>query len=552
MKKIILLFFLISALLHVSRAGIKVVERPVVGNSNTTIVDILKIELSESATVLWLDIYNCAGEWINILSQTVLQSTDGERTYKLLGCDGLEINKRIIIPQQGYVSCKLTFEPLAAGEEAINYVEGPGTGTWFMGDIRLVPGKAQPAKHHCLLRGEVRDRPYSGRLLLTKSGGDSRVVGQTIPIRNGRFEYLLAYDDCEAYDLIFEDEQCSGSWMPITFFADSDTVDMVLYPKEQYEKNSIRGGAEDRNYRTYLQLSKEAVPLEELSEQMEQLSKENKYFTEEAEALMKAMSETRDRKVADSLYQIFSELRKEDKQFTPEALILVNTAKALTAKLKSWSVDYIRENPSLACYHVLLRDFARYLQSRQDEDWESAKAYSHMDETRVKKIVDEVYRPLYPKHPYTAAMDGYFKTLENIYVGGQYIDFTAPDLFTGEEVVLSDQIRGRVALIDLWASWCGPCRMAAMKMIPVYEKYKDKGFTVVGVARERSLITGQEAAKKDKYPWVNLLELSDRQGIWGKYGVGNAGGCQFLVGKDGKIVAINPSVEEVIHFLEQQ
>ena len=66
--------------------------------------------------------------------------------------------------------------------------------------------------------------------------------------------------------------------------------------------------------------------------------------------------------------------------------------------------------------------------------------------------------------------------------------------------------RGKVALIDLWASWCGPCRTTSKQLIPIYEKYKDRGFTVIGVAREQnSDIRMREAIRKDGYPWLNLI-----------------------------------------------
>ena len=82
-------------------------------------------------------------------------------------------------------------------------------------------------------------------------------------------------------------------------------------------------------------------------------------------------------------------------------------------------------------------------------------------------------------------------------------------------------------------------------MIPVYNAYKEKGFTIVGIARESYLALGVAAAKKDKYPWLNLIELKDAGRIWEKYGVGNSGGGTFLVNKEGVILAINPTDEEV-------
>lgn len=89
-------------------------------------------------------------------------------------------------------------------------------------------------------------------------------------------------------------------------------------------------------------------------------------------------------------------------------------------------------------------------------------------------------------------------------------------------------------------------------MKPVYEQYKDKGFTVIGVAREfdntdKLLV----ALKREKFPWRNLVELDDKNEIWLKYNIPFSGGRTFLIDKDGKILAIDPSAEEVIGFLEK-
>lgn len=135
-------------------------------------------------------------------------------------------------------------------------------------------------------------------------------------------------------------------------------------------------------------------------------------------------------------------------------------------------------------------------------------------------------------------------------MGGRYIDFTAPD-FNGKSIKLSEQIQGKVALIDLWASWCGPCRRKAKSMIPVYEAYKNKGFTIVGVAREENLSDGVNAAKMDKYSWLNLIELNDKEKIWAKYGVDNSGGSTLLVDKNGIILAIDPTDKEVTAILDK-
>lgn len=88
-------------------------------------------------------------------------------------------------------------------------------------------------------------------------------------------------------------------------------------------------------------------------------------------------------------------------------------------------------------------------------------------------------------------------------------------------------------------------------MIPVYEAYKNKGFTIVGVAREENLSDGVNAAKMDKYSWLNLIELNDKEKIWAKYGVDNSGGSTLLVDKNGIILAIDPTDKEVTAILDK-
>ena len=140
----------------------------------------------------------------------------------------------------------------------------------------------------------------------------------------------------------------------------------------------------------------------------------------------------------------------------------------------------------------------------------------------------------------------------NIRPGGHYVDFEAPDL-EGCKVKLSDVIKGKVAIIDLWASWCMPCRAKAKAMIPLYEKYKDRGFKIVGVAREfKNTDRTKQAIKQDGYPWLQLVELDDGYQIWTRYMLGNAGGGVFVVDRDGKILAVNPKPEEVQKILEQK
>jgi thiol-disulfide isomerase/thioredoxin len=89
---------------------------------------------------------------------------------------------------------------------------------------------------------------------------------------------------------------------------------------------------------------------------------------------------------------------------------------------------------------------------------------------------------------------------------GAVPDFTLPDL-SGTAVRLSDY-RGKVVLLDFWATWCGPCRMEIPHFLELTSKYGERGFVVVGVAMDE---TGAEVVRPfvEKYRITYPIVLGD-------------------------------------------
>ena len=127
----------------------------------------------------------------------------------------------------------------------------------------------------------------------------------------------------------------------------------------------------------------------------------------------------------------------------------------------------------------------------------------------------------------------------------------APDLEypnpEGKTIKLSDINDKRVILLDFWASWCGPCRMANPQLVEFYKKYSEekfkkakKGFTIVSVSLDKDKQPWIDAIKKDNLLWP--FHMSDLGGWQSKtaaeYGVMFVPQA-FLIDANGIIVARN-------------
>ena len=153
--------------------------------------------------------------------------------------------------------------------------------------------------------------------------------------------------------------------------------------------------------------------------------------------------------------------------------------------------------------------------------------------------IRELYNGLSPDIQKTRVGQGIAQKLESAgrtAIGSRAPDFSAP---TPEGGSLSlNEVLGKVTLVDFWAAWCRPCRAENPNVVRVYEKYKDKGLSILGVSLDRNADAWKKAIEADGLTWHHVSNVRYFDEIAELYNV-NAIPASFILDENGVIIAKN-------------
>jgi peroxiredoxin len=139
---------------------------------------------------------------------------------------------------------------------------------------------------------------------------------------------------------------------------------------------------------------------------------------------------------------------------------------------------------------------------------------------------------------------------KNFMKGAKAPDFTQTDT-SGIAVTLSS-LQGKYVLIDFWASWCKPCRAQNPALLRVYQKYKDKGFTILGVSLDSKKDAWLKAIHNDKLEWQQVSDLNLWNNVVAKQYKIKSVPQNYLLDTQGVIIGKNLKEDELNELLEKE
>lgn len=227
------------------------------------------------------------------------------------------------------------------------------------------------------------------------------------------------------------------------------------------------------------------------------------------------------------------------------------TKESLKAELAEFDalLERHKENKSDDAAEAAIMRAMLYLEVLQDTD-KGAALFSRIKtdypQSKFAPEVDKVLAQIAEQRVADEAEKAADQVRASLKAGAAFPNFEAKGL-DGKPVSLA-ALKGKVVLIDFWATWCGPCVQEVPHVVAAYDKYRGKGFEVVGISLDRDRKALEKFIAERKMSWLHIHDQQNE--LAGKYGV-RAIPTTYLIGADGTLVASGLRGEALEQQLEK-
>ncbi len=197
-------------------------------------------------------------------------------------------------------------------------------------------------------------------------------------------------------------------------------------------------------------------------------------------------------------------------------------------------------------YNSTIRSFAIDIIQKNFSSLVSLSASQYLDKQKDVELLEQLNDSLKKElgdNSYVAAFSKQVEDMKRLPLGSMApeIKLQSPE---GKEISLSS-LKGKIVVIDFWASWCNPCRREMPQMAELYKKYKGKGVEIYGVSLDDNMDAWKTAIDHDHITWIQVSELKKWDSkVVQMYGIEEIPNS-ILLDQSGKIVAKELHLEEL-------